>query len=98
MRAGVVLEGKQPPGAMSTLVWACWTDENGSTLPASIATLRPARNSGVLPSVAMPLADFLSQTDHTRGVPSKETPDRNGARNRYERNRHLQWTIDVIVG
>ncbi len=37
-----------------TLVWACWDNESGSTLPANMATLKPARNTGVSPSVAMP--------------------------------------------
>ena len=40
-----------PP--MSTFVWACWDGENGSTLPASMATVQPARNTGVPPSVAI---------------------------------------------
>lgn len=35
-------------GAMPTLVWACWDDKNGSTLPASMATLKPARNTEFL--------------------------------------------------
>ena len=40
-------------GGIPTLAWAWWHDESRNAFPASMATLKPLRNTDVSPSVAI---------------------------------------------